>query len=315
MERLGAAPSLLSGFVALMMVLAPSLSAFVISHVSQPSADMRFGTVPESLSVFDGETESNGRFSGLMETVVVELGDFVHSHSEIFSVEGPCEFLVFSLLPSLGLVSGINTVTPGMAFVTVSHGCWLKFGSCVHSSLPSSLWPSFSLLVVSGVTGTQEEGSLLLSRCPMAGDAGCGAEFEGIEEGYSVRELAVSCPCAAWSDDGFVRDAGTCTSVNGESKGKSSGKDIGYVVLRLWNVLQSLEVVPIGSAACTAFIGSFFAAAACRRAAAFSGVFSVMVIEAAAVLMYQKGLGVGSLLLLSKVGCSRRQQRFTVRSL
>ena len=116
--RLGAAPSLLSGFVALMMVLAPSLSAFVISHVSQPSADMKFGTVPESLFVFDGETESNGRFSGLMETFVVELGDFVHSHSEIFSVEGPCEFLVFSLLPSLGLVSGFSTVTPGMAFVT-----------------------------------------------------------------------------------------------------------------------------------------------------------------------------------------------------
>ena len=50
------------------------LSAFVISHVSQPSADMKFGTVPESLSVFDGETESNGRCSGLVDTVVVELG-------------------------------------------------------------------------------------------------------------------------------------------------------------------------------------------------------------------------------------------------
>ena len=134
---------------------------------------------------------------------------------------------------------------------------------------------------------------MLMSRCPMAGDAGCGAEFEGIEEGYSVRELAVSCPCAAWADDGFVRDAGTCTSVNGESKGKSPGKDIGDVVLRLWNVLQSLQVVPIGSAACTAFIGSFFAAAACRRAAAFSGVFSVMVIEVAAVLMHQNELGGG----------------------
>ena len=78
------------------------------------------------------ETESYGRFSGLVETVVVELGGFVHSHSEIFFVEGPCEFLVFSLLPSLGLVSGINTVTPGMTFVTVSHGCWLTFGLCVH---------------------------------------------------------------------------------------------------------------------------------------------------------------------------------------
>ena len=32
--------------------------------------------MPESLSVFDGETESNGRFSGLVETVVVELGGF-----------------------------------------------------------------------------------------------------------------------------------------------------------------------------------------------------------------------------------------------
>ena len=91
-----------------------------------------------------------------------------------------------------------------------------------------------------------------------------------------VRELAVSCPCAAWLDDGFVRDAGTCTSVNGESKGKSSGKDIEDVVLSFWYVLQSFQVVRVGSAACTAFIGSFFAAVACRRAAALSGVISVI---------------------------------------
>ena len=251
-SRLGAAPSLLSGFVVLMLALAPLLSASAISHVSQPFADMKFRTVPDALSVFDGETESSGRFTGLVETVVVELGGFVHSHSEIFSVEGPCEFLVFSLLPILGLVTGINTVAPGMTFVTVSHGCWLAFGSCVHSSLSSSLWPSFLPLVISGVTGTQE-GSLLMSWCPCsfltAGDAGCGAEFEGIEEEYSVRELAVSCPCAAWLDDGFVRHAGTCTSVNGESKGKSSGTDLEDKVLSLWNVLQSFQVVRVGSAA------------------------------------------------------------------
>ena len=65
-------------------------------------------------------------------------------------MEGPCEFLVFSLLPILGLVTGINTVALGMTFVTVSHGCWLAFGSCVHSSLSSSLWPSFLPLVISG---------------------------------------------------------------------------------------------------------------------------------------------------------------------
>ena len=64
-SRLGAAPSLLSGFIVLMLVLALLLSASVISHVSQPFADMKFGTVPESLSVFDGETESNGRFWSL----------------------------------------------------------------------------------------------------------------------------------------------------------------------------------------------------------------------------------------------------------
>ena len=175
-SRLGAAPSLLSGFVVLMLALAP-----LLYHVSQPSADMKFGTVPDALSVFDGETESGGRFSGLVETVVVELGGFVHSHSEIFSVEGPCEFLVFSLLSILGLVTGINTVAPGMTFVTVSHGCWLAFGSCVHSSLSSPLWPSFLPLVIFGDTGTQE-GSLLMCRCPcsflMAGDAGCGAEYD-----------------------------------------------------------------------------------------------------------------------------------------
>ena len=220
-SRLGAAPSLLSGFVVLMLVLARLLSDSVISHVSQPSADMKFGTVPESLSVFDGEAESNSRFSGLVETVVVELGDFVHSHSEIFSVEGPCEFLVFSLLPILGLVTGISTFAPGMTFVTVSHGCWLAFGSCMHSSLSSSLWLSFLPLLISGVTGTQD-GSLLMSRCPcsflMAGDAGCGAEFDGIEEEYPVRELAVSCPCAVWLDDGYVWDAGT--SLKGQVQAK-----------------------------------------------------------------------------------------------
>ena len=116
-----------------------------------------------------------------------------------------------------------------------------------------------------------------------------------------------------------MRDAGTCTSVNGESKGKSSGKDIGDVVLRLWNVLQSLQVVPFGSAACTAFIGSFFAAVACRRAAAFSGVFSVMVIEvqAAAVLVYSQNHrgGFCYYAYCRILGCSRRQLRFAIRTL
>ena len=59
----------------------------------------------------------------------------------------------------LGLVTGINTVAPAMTFVTVSHGCWLTFGSCMHSFLSSSLWPSFLPLVISGVTG--QEGSFL----------------------------------------------------------------------------------------------------------------------------------------------------------
>ena len=177
--------------VVLMFALAPLLSgSSVISHVSQPFADMKFETVSEALSVFAGETAVG--FSGLVETVVVELG--VRSHLEMISVEGPCEFLVFSLLPIPGLVTGINTVAPGMTFVTVSHGCWFAFGSCVHSSLSSSLWPSLFSLVSSGVTGTQE-GALLMSRCPcsflMGGDAGCGAEFEGIEEEFSVSELAV----------------------------------------------------------------------------------------------------------------------------
>ena len=137
------------------------------------------------------------------------------------------------------------------------------------------------------VTGTQEC-SLLMSRCPctvlMAGDACCGAEFDGIVEGFSVRELAVSCSRAAWSDDGFVRHAGTCTSVNGECKWKSSGKDLEDKVLSLWVLLQ---VVRVGSAVCTAFIGSFFVAVACRRAAALSGVISVLVIEVQAAAALQ----------------------------
>ena len=142
LSRLGAAPSLLSGSVVLVLVVAPLLSASVISHVLQPSADMKFGTVPESLSVFDGESESCGRFSELVGTVDVELGGFLHFHSEIVFVEGPCVFLVFSW----------NTVAPGMTFVTVSQGCGLAFGSCAY-------WSSFLPLVVYGVSGTQE-GSL-----------------------------------------------------------------------------------------------------------------------------------------------------------
>ena len=55
---------------------------------------MNFGTVPESLSVFDGETESSGRFSGLVETVVVELGGFVHSHSVEWACSGTSGDLV-----------------------------------------------------------------------------------------------------------------------------------------------------------------------------------------------------------------------------
>ena len=183
-SRLGAAPSLHSGLVVLMFALALLLSgSSVISHVSQPSADMILETVSEALSVFAGETESGGRFSGLVEQVVVELGGFVHFHAEIISVAGQCEFLVFSLLAMMGLVTGINTVA-GMSFETVFHGCWLAFGSCVHSSVSSSLSPSLLSVVNSWVAGTQDC-SLLMSRCPcsvlLAGDAGCEAEFEGID--------------------------------------------------------------------------------------------------------------------------------------
>ena len=62
-SRLGASPSLLSGVVVLMFALAFLLSgSSFISHVSQPSADMKFETVLEALSVSAGETESSGQF-------------------------------------------------------------------------------------------------------------------------------------------------------------------------------------------------------------------------------------------------------------
>ena len=74
-SRLGAAPSLLSGLVVLMFALALLLpGSSVISHVSQPSADVKFETVSEALSVFAGETESSGGF--LSSWNVVELGGF-----------------------------------------------------------------------------------------------------------------------------------------------------------------------------------------------------------------------------------------------
>ena len=50
------------------------------SHVSQPSADVKFG------SVFSGETESNGHVSDCCELESVELGGFVHTHSGTLSV-------------------------------------------------------------------------------------------------------------------------------------------------------------------------------------------------------------------------------------
>ena len=46
-------------------------------------------------------------------------------------------------------------------------------------------------------------------------------------------------------------------------------------------------MVRVGSAACTAFIGSFFAAVACRRAAALSGVISELVVEVQAAAALQ----------------------------
>ena len=71
-----------------------SVTFAVISHFSQPSADVKLGTVPESLSMFDGdETESCGRFSGLVETVVVELGGFLHSHSVGWACSGTADLV------------------------------------------------------------------------------------------------------------------------------------------------------------------------------------------------------------------------------
>ena len=141
-SRLGAAPSLLSGSVVLVLVVAPLLSASVISHVLQPSADMKFGPCQNhSLYLMVCLSLAVGFLSSWVQSML-SLGGFVLFHSEIVFVEGPCVFLVFSWY----------TVALGMTFMAVSHGYGLAFGSCAH-------WSSFLPLVVYGVSGTQE-GSL-----------------------------------------------------------------------------------------------------------------------------------------------------------
>ena len=78
----------------------------------QPSADVKFG------SVFSGETESKGHVSACSELESVELGGFVHTHSETFSVKGPTSVHWFVLV-SLGCWSELS---------------WLGVTMCVWAS-------------------------------------------------------------------------------------------------------------------------------------------------------------------------------------
>ena len=95
------------------------LGILSFSHVLQPSADVKFG------SVFSGETEPKGHVSACSELESVELGGFVHTHSETFSVKGP-HLIGFSRIPWVLertlLAWGYHVC---LCFL-VTGGCWLQ---------------------------------------------------------------------------------------------------------------------------------------------------------------------------------------------
>ena len=109
------------------------------SHVLQPSADVKFG------SVFSGETESRGHVSACSELESVALGGFVHTHSETFSVKGPHLFIGLFSYPS---VAGANTLGLGLPCVFGPLGDWWIFVARVHLCRIRALSSSLLLMYV-----------------------------------------------------------------------------------------------------------------------------------------------------------------------
>ena len=151
----GASPSLLLRGVLWKVSLCLGILSF--SHVLQPSADVKFG------SVFSGETESKGHVSACSELESVELGGFVHTHSETFSVNGTHLIGLFSY----SLVAGANSLGLGLPCVFVPLGDWWMLVARVHLSRSRALSSSLLLMYVEE-EGAQESSLTMAKGCVMS---------------------------------------------------------------------------------------------------------------------------------------------------
>ena len=162
------------------------------SHVSQPSADVKFG------SVFPGETESNGHVSDCCELESVELGGFAHTHPETISVNSPH---LFNGLFSYPLVTGANFLGLGLPCVFGPIGDWWMFVASVQQSRTRALLSSLLLMYVEE-EGTQESSLMMAKDCVMSsrsrwGDLDLAAAVDGTLAPLIKSVLAETC-AARW---------------------------------------------------------------------------------------------------------------------
>ena len=243
--RVGASPSLLLRGVVWKVSLAWSTGLFLcfeilfFSHVLQPSADVKFG------SVFSGETVSKGHVSACSELESVELGGFVHTHSETFSVKGPHLFIGLFSYP---LVAGANS--SGLGLPCVLHLCRTRV-------LSSSL-----LLMYVEEEGAQDSSLIMAKDCVMSSRSWCDLDLAAAIDGSLaplVKSVLAGTCAARWEvakiqgllaltyarkvDLFFGRHACLHSSVNGEYKGLFSGKNQEVKVSVLQVLQRTLQVI------------------------------------------------------------------------
>ena len=161
------------------------LGILSFSHVLQPSADVKFG------SVFSGETKSTGHVSACSELESVELGGFVHTHSETFSVKGSHHIGLFSY--SLG--AGADSLGLGLPCVFVPLGDWWMLVARVHLFRPRVL--SSSLLLIEE-EGAQESSLIMAKGCVMSSRSWWGDLTAAIDGTFaSVVKSVLAETCAA----------------------------------------------------------------------------------------------------------------------
>ena len=273
----GASPSLLLRGVVWKVSLAWLTGLFLCFGISslQPSADVKCG------SVFSGETESKGHVSACSELESVELGGFVHTHSETFSVKGPHLFIGLFSYP---LVAGANS----LGSVFGPFGDWWMFVTRVHHFRTRALSSSLLLMHVEE-EGAQESSLIMAKDCVMSSRSWWGdlaaaidgtlapAETCAARLGVASIQGVLALTYARNVDLFFGRYACLYTSVNGECKGLFSGKNQEVKVSVLQVLQKTLQVIREGTAACIAITGFFSSAAACRiPAAAFLGLASMV---------------------------------------